>query len=792
MIKTKQGGLISLAVVLVVLLSLVLVPATVVADDGVGDRLEDLLERRGGGAPWEKEFGKGFGNGVGGGENIAVTGAAQALWCEEVSGDAELKAAPWRDMDGDGLADVVVNTREDLGGGQYRLTFIAKKGSSGTPLWQESHTGPMMEGYALPGADLDGDGGEDVLVNIWEDVGGVNYKTTVIAKNGSSGEHLWQENITNAMWGYLAFPAGDLDGDGKGDVMVQYAEDIGGGQVKCTVIAKRGYDGHHFWSEDITGPTGVTGMAAYPPKANLDGDGGDDVLVVVAAGINKTLIAKKDFDGHHLWQETFAADSLQMSPWQYTYDLNGDGRPDVVIYGKDVAGNYWLAAINGGTGVHLWDKTFTGPIDGLHSSRANDLDGDGVMDYHVIYKPTGGEFVVKTFSGRTGQQLWQETVSGATFADVERSGDLDGDGKADILVDFQEDLGGGQYRATFIAKKGDTGAHLWQESITGENAWIYPLGASDLDGDGNGDVMVITWAGPMAGVGRYGYIAKKGTNGEHLWEESFAAVWPSDWGYDWYDMADFDCDGLRDMLVALGQYHAVGSESIIAKKGSTGAHLFEVQADGQFQGWIYLAGFVFTGLGTYLLEPTYRVEYFDLNGDGMNDMVVWTGKKLCAIAPDPCPTPEEAPEVVPPDPELRVSPKVPRPAPACVMIQGLDICPERTAANQPVTILTNVVNTGGEAGNYTVNLKINGQVEQSRTVSVGPGGTYPVKFTVSKAQPGTYTVNIGGQQARFAIIGAGGETAGTPVNRGLIVALIIGVLILATVVVLMITFRRPA
>ena len=74
-------------------------------------------------------------------------------------------------------------------------------------------------------------------------------------------------------------------------------------------------------------------------------------------------------------------------------------------------------------------------------------------------------------------------------------------------------------------------------------------------------------------------------------------------------------------------------------------------------------------------------------------------------------------------------------------------------------------------------------------VSVGPQGTQPVKFTVTKAQPGTYTVDIGGQRGSFVVLGAG-STAGAPVNGGLIAILIIGLLVIATVVVLL--FRRFA
>jgi hypothetical protein len=123
-------------------------------------------------------------------------------------------------------------------------------------------------------------------------------------------------------------------------------------------------------------------------------------------------------------------------------------------------------------------------------------------------------------------------------------------------------------------------------------------------------------------------------------------------------------------------------------------------------------------------------------------------------------------------------------------VQYLSVNPQQTYANQPVTISVNVTNAGDEAGNYNVALKINGQVEQSRMVSVGPQGTQPVKFTVVKAQLGTYTVDIGGQKGSFTVLGQGSSTTAPSASEGLIAILIMGILFTAAVVVLLVAFRR--
>jgi parallel beta-helix repeat protein len=136
----------------------------------------------------------------------------------------------------------------------------------------------------------------------------------------------------------------------------------------------------------------------------------------------------------------------------------------------------------------------------------------------------------------------------------------------------------------------------------------------------------------------------------------------------------------------------------------------------------------------------------------------------------------------------------------CADIPGCPLCftppliiePQQVAAGQPVTIAVRASNNCDGTSKEVVSIRINGTVEQSRTVEVGPHTVAPVRFTVTKSQPGTYTVNIGEQKGSFTVIGSSGSTAGSPPSRNLVVILIIGVLVVATVVVLMITFRRPA
>ena len=93
-----------------------------------------------------------------------------------------------------------------------------------------------------------------------------------------------------------------------------------------------------------------------------------------------------------------------------------------------------------------------------------------------------------------------------------------------------------------------------------------------------------------------------------------------------------------------------------------------------------------------------------------------------------------------------------KPTPAAKFkISNMSISAAQVQPDQEITISIKVANTGGVAGNYDAVLRINGQVQQSKAVSVGPGAACPVKFTMCRSQQGTYAVTIDGQRASFTV-----------------------------------------
>jgi hypothetical protein len=151
----------------------------------------------------------------------------------------------------------------------------------------------------------------------------------------TGGELLWCQLTSGEDPETYAYVVDDLDGDGMQDVLVETLAGPGADRTG-TVIAKRGYDGYHLWAENISGYNAY--MWGYGVD-DLDGDGKADVLVGTLVGQKGaetgTVIAKKGIDGTHILeaesdQEIWFAYQEDES-YNYDYDLDGNGQPDLVI-----------------------------------------------------------------------------------------------------------------------------------------------------------------------------------------------------------------------------------------------------------------------------------------------------------------------------------------------------------------------------------------------------------------------------------------------------------------------------
>ncbi|MFC1846093.1 choice-of-anchor U domain-containing protein [Chloroflexota bacterium] len=130
------------------------------------------------------------------------------------------------------------------------------------------------------------------------------------------------------------------------------------------------------------------------------------------------------------------------------------------------------------------------------------------------------------------------------------------------------------------------------------------------------------------------------------------------------------------------------------------------------------------------------------------------------------------------------------PNPSRIIVPRITVEPQQAEANQPVTIYANVVNRGDIPGTYTADLKINGEVMQTRSGDIGANMGIPLKFTVYQDQPGTYTVDINGQKSFFTIVGQANSRGDSVTNPNIFVYLFVITLIFVILISAILATRR--
>src|SRR5665647_423242 len=88
---------------------------------------------------------------------------------------------------------------------------------------------------------------------------------------------------------------------------------------------------------------------------------------------------------------------------------------------------------------------------------------------------------------------------------------------------------------------------------------------------------------------------------------------------------------------------------------------------------------------------------------------------------------------------------------AIFKVSNLAVDPIEVSAGKNTTISANVENTGNAAGKYNATLSVNGNVSDSKEVSLDVGNNTTVNFEHGEEVPGTYKVELGGQTATYTV-----------------------------------------
>jgi len=293
-------------------------------------------------------------------------------------------------------SDVIVDfgywDSDNRNDGEYHVIFMWTNNGEWVPL----HTVPAK---SMVTGDLDGNGQDDVIVDFGDGI----------------GIRAW---MNNSNWAWLhdspadSMVTGDLDGNGQDDVIIGFGANSSNGAIWA-------------WMNNSNWVRLRTASAKSMATGDLDGSGQDDLIVDFGDG---TGIRVRMNNTTWAWLHDSPADSME------TGDLDGNGQDDVII---DFGNKYgiWIRMNNSN-----WVRLHTASA---KSMVTGDLDGSGQDDLIVDFgywdsdNRDDGKYPV-IFA-------WMNNAAWVGLHSLPASrmvtGDLDGSGQVDVIVDFGDQYG---------------------------------------------------------------------------------------------------------------------------------------------------------------------------------------------------------------------------------------------------------------------------------------------------------------------------------------------------------------
>jgi hypothetical protein len=362
------------------------------------------------------------------------------------------------DFNGDTFADLVAFTAST-----NVLAFYAGNGAGGLASAVSFPVNFSGNATDVATGDFDGDGKLDVLL--------AGDQQSAIAWNGGGSF----TGLSLPLLPGKAAAAGDVNGDGRADaVIINYTSIFGGGTA---------YVAFGSLSRNLT-------LTQFPIEGNthgdvtiaqMDGTGGSDIVIAMRD------VTVYSHDGVNFRTPRSYAVGGEDANVVAAADFNGDGRIDVVTHPLD--GWHLMYIAGNGDGTLAADPAFAmrPMLEGgfRQAVNASDLNGDGRLDLTFV-KRLGTDLAVSlaTATGFSTPVL-TPLPEAQQFWDANRAGDLNADGRADVLLTSNDPSATEQFSTWFAQANG---TFVPGPVTTGAAASRAALMA-DLTGDGRTDIL---------------------------------------------------------------------------------------------------------------------------------------------------------------------------------------------------------------------------------------------------------------------------------------------------------------